>query len=123
MGVDRSVSGGTSQILVLPVWNVEMCLWVSVLFGKTEINHIDLVSTLSNAHEKVVGLDVPVDEVSRVNVFNSGDQLVGEEEDSLERELSVAKVEQIFEGWATIYQLVPGKQGGGACSRSRTMAL
>lgn len=50
MSVDRGVPGGTSQVLVLSVWDMEVCLGVSVFLGKTEINHIDLVSTLADTH-------------------------------------------------------------------------
>jgi len=95
-------------------------LGIPVLFGQTEIDHVDLVSTLADSHQKVVGLDISVDKVSRVNVFDSRDlrrrdrvsacdrsgwmyemtvthELVGEKEDSLQAELSVAKVEQVFQ--------------------------
>jgi hypothetical protein len=48
-----------------------MRLWVPVLFGQTKIDHIDLVASLTDAHEEVVWLDVSVDEVTRVNVFNA----------------------------------------------------
>jgi hypothetical protein len=37
-----------------------------------------------------------VDKVSRVNVFDSRDELVGEEKDSLEGEFSVTEVEQVL---------------------------
>ena len=50
-----------------------MGLGIPVLFGETEIDHVDLVSTLADSHQKVVGLDIPVDKVSRVDVLNSRD--------------------------------------------------
>ena len=96
MGVDGSVPSSTSQVLVLPVWNVEMSLGVSVLLGETEINDIDLVTSLSDTHEEIVGLDISVNKVSRVNVLDSRNELIGEEKDSLEGELSVTEVEQIL---------------------------
>ncbi len=55
---------------------MEVGLGVSVLFGQSEINHIDLVSTLSNAHQEVVRLDITVDKGFGVDVFNTGDELV-----------------------------------------------
>jgi len=96
MGIDRSVPSGTSQVLVLPVWNVEMSLGVSVLLGETEINDIDLIASLSDTHEEIVGLDISVNKVSRVNVLDSRNELIGEEKDSLEGELSITEVEQIL---------------------------
>lgn len=100
MCVDRSITGSTGQVLVLSVWDVEVRLWVTVLLGQTEINDIDLVTTLSNAHQEVVRLDITVDEGLGVDVLNAGDELVGEQQDSLQRELAVAEVKEILEGWA-----------------------
>lgn len=73
MGVDTGVPGGSSQILVLPVRNVQVCLGVAILLSESEINHVDLVASLSDTHEEIVGLDVPVNEVSRMNVLDTGD--------------------------------------------------
>jgi len=73
MSVDRSVTSGTSQVLVLTVRNVKVSLWVSVLLRQTEIDHVDLVPTLADTHEEVVGFDIAMDEVSGVNVFDSRD--------------------------------------------------
>ena len=97
MGVDGGVTGGTSQVLVLSVRNVEVSLRIAVLLGQTEIDHVDLVATLANAHEKVVGLDIAVDEGLGVDVLDAGNELIGEQENGLERELAVAEVEKIFE--------------------------
>lgn len=98
MGVDGGVTSGTSQVLVLSVRDVEVSLRVAVLLGETEINHVDLVATLADAHEEVVGLDVAVDEALGVDVLDAGDELIGEEQDSLQGELAVAEVEEVLEG-------------------------
>jgi hypothetical protein len=100
MRVDRSVTGSSSQVLVLSVWDMEVGLWVTVLLSQTEINDIDLVSALADAHEEIIRLDIAVDEGFGVDVLNAGDELIGEEEDRLEGELAVAEVEEIFERWA-----------------------
>jgi hypothetical protein len=96
MSIDRSVPCGTSQVLVLPVGDMQVSLGVSVFLGETEINDIDLIASFPNAHEEIVRLDISVDKVSRVNVFDSRDELVGEEKDSLEGEFSVTEVEQVL---------------------------
>jgi hypothetical protein len=77
---------------------VEVSLWVTVLLGETEIDNVDLIATLANAHEEVVGLDITVDERLGMNVLDAGNQLIGEEKDGLEGELPVAEVEEIFQG-------------------------
>lgn len=96
VGVDGSITGCAGQVLVLTVWNVEVCLWVTVLLCQSEINHVDLVATLADAHQEVIWLDIAVDEGFGVDVFDAGDELIGEEEDGLEGEFAVAEIEQIF---------------------------
>jgi hypothetical protein len=100
VGVDGGVTSGTGQVLVLSVWDVEVGLGVPVLLGETEVNHVDLVAPLADAHEEVVGLDVTVDEALGVDVLDAADELVGEQENGLEGEFAVAEVEEILEGGA-----------------------
>jgi hypothetical protein len=42
MGIDGGVACGTSQFLVLPVWDMQVGLGVAVLLGQAEIDHVDL---------------------------------------------------------------------------------
>lgn len=114
MSVDRGISSGSREILVLPVWDMEVGLWIPVLLRETEVDDVDLVASLSDAHEEIVGLDVPVDEGFGVNVLDPGDlshvshfrpkylqgmrggisyELVCKQEDCLEGKLAVAEVE------------------------------
>lgn len=74
-----------------------MRLGVTVLLGETKVDNVDLVATLADAHEEVVGLDITVDEGLGVNVLDAGDELVGQQEDGLQRELAVAEVEQVLQ--------------------------
>lgn len=97
MGIDRGISCGTGQVLVLSVGDVEMGLWVSILLGQTEIDDIDLIASLADAHQEVVWFDVTVNEGFGVDVLDSRDELISQQEDGLEREFSVAEVEQIFQ--------------------------
>lgn len=97
MGVDAGVTSSTRQVLVLTVGNVEVGLGVTILLGQPEINDIDLIPTLSDAHEEIVRFDVTVDERFGVDVLDARDELVGQEQDRLQREFTVAEVEQIFQ--------------------------
>ena len=114
MSVDAGVAGCASQVLVLPVRDVEVRLGVAVLLRETEVDDVNLVAALADTHQEVVGLDVTVDEVAGVDVLNTGDlqatvsnhycedprdtyQLVGKEEYSLKAKLAVAEVEKILE--------------------------
>lgn len=56
MGVDRGVSSSTRQVLVLTVGDVKVSLGVSVLLGKSEIDDVDLVASLADAHQAVVDI-------------------------------------------------------------------
>jgi hypothetical protein len=97
VSVDTGITGSTSKVLVLAVRDVEVGLGVAVLLGQTEIDHVDLVTTLANTHEEVVGLDITVNEGLGVDVFDAGDELIGEEKNGLQGELAVAEVEQVLE--------------------------
>ena len=72
VSIDRGVTSGTSEVLVLSVGDVEVCLGVPVLLSKAEIDDVDLVAALANSHEEVVRLDVTVDEVAGMDVFDAG---------------------------------------------------
>ena len=100
MGVDRGISCRPSQILVLsetrgrlrdlvksvakicnnrlavsvvPVGNVLVCPDVPELLSQPEVDGVDEVALLAQAHEEVVRLDVSVDKVLTLNEFNAAD--------------------------------------------------
>ena len=74
-----------------------MSLWVAIFLGETEVDDIDLVTTLADAHQEVVRLDVPVDEGLGVDVLDTRDKLIGQEEDGLQGKLPVAEVEEVLQ--------------------------
>ena len=71
MSVDAGITGGTSQVLVLTVRNVEVSLGIAVLLGQTKVNHVHLVPTFANAHQEVVGFDITVNKVLGVDIFDA----------------------------------------------------
>lgn len=97
MGIDTRIAGGSRQVLVLTVWDMEVGLGVTVLLRQAKIDDIDLVAPLSDAHQEVVRLDVPMDERLGMNVFDPGDELIREQKHRLQRELAVAEIEQILQ--------------------------
>ena len=84
VGVDAGIASRASQVLILTVWDVEVSLGVTVFLGQTKVNHVDLVAPLADTHEEVVGLDITMDEGLGVDVFNTGNELIGEQQDRLE---------------------------------------
>jgi len=65
------ITSSTGEILVLPVRNVKMGLRVSELLGETKVDNIDLIASFADAHEEVVRLDVAMDKIPRMYVFDS----------------------------------------------------
>jgi len=102
VSVDGGVSRGTREVLVLPVRNVQVGLRVAVFLGETKIDHVHLVTAFADTHQEVVGLDVSVDEVPRMNVLDSGDELIGKQKNGFEAEFAVAEVEEVFERWTAV---------------------
>ena len=92
MGVDRSITGSSSEVLALSVGNV-FSISLDVTLGESKVDQEDLVTGLVESGTEVIGLDVTVEEVPVVHVLDTGDHLVYEHEHSLETELT----EGIFE--------------------------
>lgn len=97
MGVDGGITSSSGQVLVLPIRDVEVRLWVTVFLGQTEIDDIDLVAALADTHEEVVRLDITVDEGLGMDVLDAGDELIGQQKNGLQGELAVAEVEKILQ--------------------------
>ena len=97
MRIDTGITSSACQVLVLTIWNVEVRLRIPVLLGQTKIDDVDLIPTLTNSHQEIVGLDITVYERLCVNVLYPRDKLICKEQDSLQGEFAVAEVEQIFQ--------------------------
>ena len=72
VGVNQGVAVSSHQILIFTIENMEMDFGISVLRCKTKVNN-NLVAMCANAYEKIVGLDVTVDEVMRMNILDAKD--------------------------------------------------
>jgi hypothetical protein len=72
MRVNRCIASCPREVLVLSVGDVEVCLGIAVLLCETKVDDIDLVPALADTHQEVVGLDITVDEVTRMDVLNAG---------------------------------------------------
>lgn len=97
VSIDAGITSGTRQVLVLAVRDMEVGLWVSIFLGQTKVNHIHLVASLANTHQEVVRFDVSMDEGFGMDVLDAGDELIGQEQDRLQREFAVAEIEQVFQ--------------------------
>jgi hypothetical protein len=63
MRINASIACSSCKVLVLSVRNVLMSLRIPVLLGQPEVDHMHLIPTLPQTHQKVIRLDVSVDEV------------------------------------------------------------
>lgn len=71
MSIDRGVASSTGQIFVLSVGDMQVGLGISEFLGETEIDNVDLVASLPDSHQEVIWFDVSVDEVARMDVFDT----------------------------------------------------
>lgn len=94
MIVDACIPPGAAQ---WEAFYVLATLGITELLGEAKIDRVECVSLLTNPDQEVVRLDIAVEEALQVNLLYSGDCLVGDKEDGLERELSAAVVEQVLE--------------------------
>ena len=72
MSVDGCITGSPRQVLVLTVWDMEVSLRVTVFLCQSEVDDIDLISTLANPHQEVVRLNITMDERFGVDVLDTG---------------------------------------------------
>ena len=71
MCINTGISCCASEILVFPVWYVLMRPCISILLGQTKVDDIDEISFFAEAHQKVVRLDITMNEIFAVDIFNS----------------------------------------------------
>lgn len=73
MSVNACISSCAGQILVFPVRNVLVCSGITKPLGEAEINGIHQVALFAKAHQKVVWLDVAMQEVFALDIFYAAD--------------------------------------------------
>lgn len=59
------------MVVVLLVRDMLARTRITELLRKSEINDVDKVSILADAHNEVGGLDVAMDEIARMDVFDA----------------------------------------------------
>lgn len=97
MRVDGGVPGSTRQVLAISEWDV-LSIRTLVTLGQTKINNIDsILVVFVTSNQKVVRLDVPMNDSLLMYDLNSLDHLNTNMEHCLQIELSSAFCEMIFE--------------------------
>ena len=83
VGVERSIARRTNQIFVRLTRDMNEGDFVTISVCKPEIDDIDQMALMMSAYEKVIGFDVTVDVMSRMDVFDTGN--LGVKSDWLQR--------------------------------------
>jgi len=94
--VDTSITRSACQILVLTVRDVLLRLRVTVLLGEPEVDGMDLVRLFAQPDQKVVRLDIAMDEVLGVHILYAIDHLICQHQNRLQGEFPIAETKQIL---------------------------
>ena len=71
MGVDAGVSGCSRQVLVFSIRDVLMCAGITILLGQAKVNDVHQIAFLPQTHEEIVRLDITMNEVLGMDIFDS----------------------------------------------------
>lgn len=72
-------------------------LRILIALGQAKVNHIQFVAIPADAHQKVIWLHVAVYKTMLMHALEAHQQLIGQHEDCLQREVALAQVEQILQ--------------------------
>ena len=77
MRIDGGIARSACQILAITVRDMLTSLWVAEPLRQSEVNHVYVVLLLADANEEIVGLDITMEEVPRVDKLDSLEHLIG----------------------------------------------
>jgi hypothetical protein len=96
MSVDAGVSCSTCQVLSVSEGNV-FAVGGLITFGQSKVNNKDgVLVVLIAAHQKIVGFDVTMNDALFMDLLDSCDHLDSNVEHSLQIELALAILEEVF---------------------------
>jgi len=72
VGVERSIARRTNQIFVRLTRDMNEGDFIAISVCKPEVDDVDQMALVMSAYEKVIGFDVTVDVMSRMDVFDAG---------------------------------------------------
>ena len=75
-------------------------LWVAEPLRQSEVNHVHVVLLLADANEEIVGLDITMEEVPRVDKLDSLEHLIGQHKHCFQGEFAFAVVEKVLKTWS-----------------------
>jgi hypothetical protein len=73
---------------------------LDVSLGQSEVQDENFVTCFIQSDAEVIWFDISVNEMSVMDVLDSGDHLINQHKHGFEREFSESLVEKRFKGWA-----------------------
>ena len=92
-----SISGSTSQRLIITVSQVFLCGFIIIFLSQTHIDYVDNPALLMEAHQEIIWFDISMNEIFLMHQFKSVDELISQHQCSFKRKLIATKLEQISE--------------------------
>lgn len=96
VGVQRGVSGSTSQTFIIFRLDVFTSLWILITFSQTEIDYVDDALPFSCSNKEIVGLDISMDKMILVHKVDSLYHLVRYHDGRFNCEFPSTIFEQVF---------------------------
>lgn len=97
MRIQTGIACCASQRFVVSVGDVFVCARILEPLGQSIVDQVNIVLPLANANEEIVRFDVTMEKTPRMNILTPLNHLVCQHQHSVERETTVAIVEQVFE--------------------------
>ena len=76
---DAGITVGALKCQIFTVFDMGVRLGITVLRGEAKVSHVDPISALADAHQEILGLDIPVDNQFVMHVSNAGDELISDQ--------------------------------------------
>ena len=71
VGIQRDVACCTSQTSVCLIRDMKVCCFIAIFFCKSKIDDVDYMRFVIQTNKKVFGLDVAVNIILRMDIFNT----------------------------------------------------
>ena len=93
MGINGGITCGSSQIFTLSVRDV-FAVSLDVSLGEPKVKDKDFVGGFVETGAEVIWLNISMDKVPIVHIFNPGDHLVDQHQNSFQRKLAESLIEE-----------------------------
>ena len=100
MSIDRRISSSAHKSSALAIGNMLVAAPIPILPTEPEIYKMQNVRSFVKTHQQILGLKVPIENISIVDCLDSLNHLVSQHEHRFQRKLLFADHEQVLESGA-----------------------